>query len=66
MQYFGTFDADGYPTGFYPSDIWPTPPDDAVEITKLQWQRLLQGDAIFVDGKVQDAPPKPLEEVASV
>lgn len=62
VRYFGTFDADGYPTGFYPSDIWPEPPEGAVEITKEQWRRLLRGGAILVEGEVEDAPPKTLDE----
>jgi hypothetical protein len=42
IRYFGTFDANGFPVGFFPSDVWPTPPDDAVEITEAQWQEFMQ------------------------
>jgi hypothetical protein len=62
IVYFGTFDADGWPTGFFPSDVWLTPPEGAVEITELQWRALLQGGTKFIDGEVvKSDEPRPLE-----
>jgi hypothetical protein len=65
VAYFAIFDADGYPEGFFPSDIWPTPPDGATEITTVQYQRLLDGNCRYVDGDVVDAPSKPAAEAST-
>lgn len=64
MQIFATLNADGAPTAFYPSDLWPpgTVPEDAVEITSEQWRECLdhQGQRRFSDGSlVPYAPPAP-------
>lgn len=60
ISYFATFDADGYPVGFYPSDMWPEPPDGAVEISKAQWQEFMDnpGYRKYVDGEVVEAEPR--------
>jgi hypothetical protein len=55
-RYFATFNEDGYPTGFYPDDVWPEDkrPAEAIEISAEQ-QRLFQtnmGYAIWQDGDV--------------
>jgi hypothetical protein len=55
IRYFGLFDKDGWPVGFFPSDIWPEPPKGAVEITEDQWRELLLTNRKFVDGKVIEA-----------
>lgn len=50
-----TFDEDGFPTAFYPSDIWPEGyPDAAIEISFDQYRELLEfcGARRFVDGVV--------------
>jgi hypothetical protein len=52
IHYFATFDPDGWPTGFYPSDVWPEPPEGAVEISAVQYRELLQGNRKLVGGKV--------------
>jgi hypothetical protein len=54
IKYFAKFDKDGWPTGFYPSDIWVTPPDGAVEISAIQYRALLEGNKTFANGKVVD------------
>lgn len=41
VRYFAKLDEDGVPIGFYPSDIWPVPPVDTIEITKEQWREFL-------------------------
>lgn len=43
IKYFAKFDDTGAPIGFFPSDIWPTPPEGAVEITQEQWAQFLNG-----------------------
>ncbi len=57
---FAVFDKDGLPRGFYPSDIWPTPPENAIEISRDDYQEFLeyQGQRRW-DGKrpVDYAPP---------
>ena len=62
-KYFATFDEDGWPTGFYPSDVWPEPPEGAVEITEAQYQQLI-GNAGLAhmgeDGEVIIDDPGPL------
>lgn len=60
VVYFGTFDADGYPTGFYPSDIWPEPPEGAIQITEVQWRALVRGGFGLVGGQVIELPPRPI------
>lgn len=73
-QFYGVFDVDGFPQGFYsddahkPDDI----PDVAVPITEAQWQELLrhQGLRAFRSGQVIPAtptpptPPKPVDVFA--
>jgi len=55
-----TFSDEGVPTGFYPSDIWPTDfPAHAVIITEQQWTELLgnPGTRKFINGKVVEFAP---------
>lgn len=55
IHYFGTFDGDGNPTGFYPSDVWSdeTRPAEAIEITEVQYLVLLKDEnARWVNGEV--------------
>ena len=57
-----TFDSNGFVTGFYPEDIWPTGyPENAVEITEDQYAELLeyQGLRRYVDGEVVEYMPPP-------
>lgn len=62
-QFYGVFDVDGFPQGFYsdkdhaPDDI----PQSAVPITRVQWQQLLrhQGSRAFRNGQVVPATPTP-------
>ena len=53
---FATFDQDGYPSGFYPEDVWPENqrPADAVEITADQYDLFMrnQGYSVWRDGDV--------------
>lgn len=55
------FDVDGYPNGFYPSDVWPKGyPDDAIIITEAQYQELLSSNTRrWQNGEVVEAPPRP-------
>ncbi len=53
---YATLDASGRLTGFYPSDIWPTPPAGAVAITLDVWREALANPGgTFADGVY--APP---------
>lgn len=58
-----TFDVSGFPTGFYPDDVWSTGyPSTAIEITEEQYEELLlnQGLRKLIDGKiVVHTPPPP-------
>ena len=57
-----TFNEDGFPTGFYSSDIWPEGyPDGTVEITADQWNECLefQGRRKFVGGQLVEYSPPP-------
>lgn len=60
MTIRATFDQEGFPTGFYPSDVWPTGyPETAVEITPEQWAEFIkyQGMRKFIDGEVVEHTP---------
>jgi hypothetical protein len=66
--YFGTFDGEGKPTGFYVTDIWPLHkiPEDALEITEGVWLELLKNPAHarYINGAVSyvtfpEPPPLP-------
>lgn len=62
IKYFAMFDTDGFPVGFYPSDIHEVPPAGAVEITEGQWLELInnQGLRRYVGGEiVAYEPPTP-------
>src|SRR5262245_32304826 len=72
INYYGIFDAQGVPQGFWASDIWPPQsngdlnaaiPVGAMEITYDQWQQLLNNQPFsrFIDGAVVilDPPPPP-------
>jgi hypothetical protein len=56
VLYFATFDGDGFPTGFFPDDVWPEDkrPTAAVELTEAQYIEFIehQGQRKFVDGQV--------------
>ena len=57
-----TFNEDGFPTGFYSSDIWPEGyPDGTVEITVEQWNECLefQGRRRLVNGQLVEYNPPP-------
>ena len=62
-QFFGVFDVEGFPQGFYsdadhaPGDI----PQAAVPIDRSQWLELLrhQGSRAFRNGQVVPATPTP-------
>lgn len=64
--YRATFDAEGFPTGFYPDDVWPNGyRADAIEITETQWLEFLDnsGRRKTVDGEVVEyvlPPPEPV------
>lgn len=68
IKYFVRVDATGRPLGFYPSDIWPTPPSDAVEITPAQYRKWHDGMAIpqyyqLMNGElIACEPPPPVVE----
>jgi len=75
VRYYGKFDGDGAPQGFWASDVFPAPegrkrslliPTEAIELTKEQWRELIanQPRARFIKGKVSvlpapTAPPPP-------
>lgn len=54
MKYYGTFDKDGFVTGFYTSDIHKIIAEDAVELTFEQYELLLnnQNTMAFDNGIV--------------
>ena len=58
-----TFSDEDFPTGFYPSDIWPQDfPDNAVIISTDQWAEFLRnpGTRKFIDGEVVEYTPPAL------
>src|SRR5262245_9114591 len=68
--YYGEFDAQGSPQGFWTSDVFPPQedgslhrkiPKEAIEITELQWRQLLNNQPLsrFIDGKVVILDPPP-------
>ncbi|MGK8640293.1 hypothetical protein ACRS7F_13440 [Brucella anthropi] len=60
MTIRATFDDKGFPTGFYPSDVWPEGyPDTAVDITTEQWAEFIryQGMRKFIDGEIVEYTP---------
>ncbi len=59
MRVFATVDA-GRATGFFPDDLFPTPPAGAVEIAPELWfQWVQEPDKILVDGVLVDPPAPP-------
>jgi hypothetical protein len=70
-RFYGVFDAQGAPQGFYNNDIYPPKEDGsrndaipaaAVEITEAQWTELLAGQPFtrFVGGAVTHITPPPV------
>lgn len=69
MKIRATFDDDGFVTGFYPEDIWPTDfPSDAVEISPDQYTELLSYPSTrkWQNGVVVEYAPTPLLPVIVV
>lgn len=69
VKFRATFDEDGFPTGFYPSNFWPAGyPDTCIEITLQQYDELVsnQGLRCFLDGNVIEYAPPPAEAVTVV
>lgn len=59
-SYFGVFDENGLPLGFYSSDLHgENVPADAVAITEAQWIDLLEGggNRAWKDGQIIDFEP---------
>ena len=59
---FAVLAADGFPLGFYTSDVHPRPPEGAVEVSEAHWRECLdnQGQRRFVAGRLVPAePPRP-------
>jgi hypothetical protein len=58
MKIYALFDEEGRPKGFYPTDIHPTPPLGAVEISVDDWQEFLdyQGVRRWDGFKVVECP----------
>lgn len=58
-----TFNSEGFPTGFYPENVWPTNyPSDTVEITEDQYRNFTENQGLrkYVNGRVvQYSPPSP-------
>ena len=71
MEFHAVFDASGFPLAFYPSDVWPEPPEGGVLISEADWQEFItyQGLRKWVDGAVvpYDPPvvPDPLPTVVT-
>jgi hypothetical protein len=75
-HYYGVFDPDGAPKGFYPDDIFPPKEDGSrndaipaagIEITEVAWLALLADPATarYVNGQVVyivPPPPPPVPE----
>jgi hypothetical protein len=63
IRYFATFDDDGFPTSFFPSDVWPEAqrPVEAVEISSEQYREFLAypGERKWLDGEVVAGVPTP-------
>ncbi|HWJ72604.1 MAG TPA: hypothetical protein VNX29_05485 [Kaistia sp.] len=59
MQIFATIEA-GRATGFFPSDLFPTPPTGSVPISNDLWLDWINHpDKIMVDGALIDPPAPP-------
>lgn len=60
-KYYAKFDDHGNPTGFFPSDIWPVPPDGAVQITTEQYTAWMNDQGIkayrYIDGVQVECDP---------
>lgn len=56
MRYYGKFNLEGFAEAFFVSDINEEIPNDAVELTKEQYNTLVenQHEKAFVDGGVVD------------
>ncbi|HEX2753706.1 MAG TPA: hypothetical protein VHP34_11500 [Alphaproteobacteria bacterium] len=57
-----TFDVEGFPTGFYPDDIWPSGyPAEAVEVSEAQWLEFISNAGLrkWADGQVVEHVPTP-------
>ncbi len=67
-QFYGVFDADGFPQGFYSDAAHSDIPDAAVPITRAQWQAFLgnQGSRALRNGQVVPATPTPPAPVPPV
>jgi hypothetical protein len=61
MRIFALFDEDGRPKGFYPNDVWPSRPQDAVEISPDDWREFCdyQGKRRWDGSKVVEYIPPP-------
>lgn len=46
--YWAKFNDEGFPLAFYVSDIWPTQPEDTVEITEEQWQEFINNQGLRI------------------
>jgi len=61
--YRAVFDDNGFPVGFYPSDVWPSGyPETAIEITEDQWCEFIEnsGARKWQNGTVVEyIPPAP-------
>jgi hypothetical protein len=65
IKTFATFNEDGYPAGFWRTDVYEIEdiPEDAVEITEDQWRTFLnhQGRSRLVNGQVVTTTAEPTE-----
>jgi hypothetical protein len=61
VRIFATLNEDGTPSGFYPSDVCPTPPAGAVEISPDDWREFLdyQGYRRWDGHRVVEFTPPP-------
>jgi len=69
-KYYGVFDAEGKPQGFYVDDVYPPDEDGnrnaaipaaAVEITEAVWTEMLEGQPFtrYLNGAVTHITPPP-------
>ncbi|NTB96929.1 hypothetical protein G6M84_10410 [Agrobacterium tumefaciens] len=64
-----TFNENGFPTGFYPSEFWPDGyPETAVEVSQEQYDELVsnQGHRQFVGGEVVVFEPPVIAPIAVI
>lgn len=64
LRVFAVFNEIGTPIGFYPGDVWPIPPEGAIEISIDDWREFLdyQGQRRWDGHQVVEYTPPPASD----